>query len=1025
MLPDTTPCPPAAAPPRRLSMAPTDDDNTENVDFTRAVDLPPRRPQSTMLGGAVRRPNGNDLDIVAEETSEPAPSGGPTGTGKTLLSKPAMRSRRMLGGVSGSSNVMSNEVRSQGDRTKGPGSKEAVISDLTRRSVEMMDYGGDETGDAKEDGGERRRTIFVPSDDTTMLTIHPGAHNTNRLDDTFQVGIPVDSTQTSDDSHAIKQKPLRKPKRLSLAAAPKRMPLGQLMQSPHNHAFQGESNDVAGAPTGKENIPPRFSMQSSIDGNQKPKPKPKRMSMIPDSQSGPLTIRIPNIRSAGLPPRKSAYKMRPTSQSAGLPSRNRASTTDHVPTAQSARLPPPKSASTTKLSPEPSFNTAQPAKSIKSVPEPKQEVLDIADKVAPPASLKVTIAERRRATKAANLQLFPLLTETVKHPEIFDDNWVDQQEIAVTHVTNVIFAEAGLAITADEWTIPELRAYMLATYDVEEVVILNNRLQAALQYGSIQPTVNPNYPHDRTRDIGLRRQFLNLWTNYNPKYLSAAVEVVTGRQLPSNNPLVANTIDPHAEKRNLNLFLESFFIYDVGAQHPAGASEAMIAEARERKTLQRCLMLIWLLDRVQDEGQIPMLLFRPKSQLKSSAGVLEALGRMLLPNSPNLETALSRLGYDVVYEQHPLSELQYHIDNLAVDLRDGVLLVKLVELLLYEDDKCLSPGGTTLSRRPDFNMADDVMLSEATWGTDQVFDDERSHLPEPILTRHLRYPCISDAQKLWNIRLAIDAFNAACYRDGFPQADIDPRNILYGHRVKTIRLLTNITSFYGHIHLVDFGLLLADVKRAGIDTSCLPNNEIGARTFGEVVGLLQAWATVHAAEHGIPVDDMTTSFGGPRVWLALCKTYGPEHIAQRPTLEKYLQLLGCGQFWSEQFYNINRNPTRNTTIANLAYLAATVLPRDRKLRSVRILQRVWRKKQEWKEMRRRIVYMSVGRECAVLGETRVHVLTTVLKMQRAWRSVLAKRVEELIRGVLAFQPLAKGWVVRNKGKAASHVIGGW
>jgi abnormal spindle-like microcephaly-associated protein len=65
--------------------------------------------------------------------------------------------------------------------------------------------------------------------------------NTDRLDDTFQIGVPIDATQLSDENNAIKQKPMRKPKRLSLAAAPKRMPLGQMAQSP-----QGVSMDVAG-----------------------------------------------------------------------------------------------------------------------------------------------------------------------------------------------------------------------------------------------------------------------------------------------------------------------------------------------------------------------------------------------------------------------------------------------------------------------------------------------------------------------------------------------------------------------------------------------------------------------------------------------------------------------------------------------------------------------------------------------------------------------------------------------------------
>src|SRR5579862_2581967 len=100
----------------------------------------------------------------------------------------------------------------------------------------------------------RRRTIYVPSEDTTIMTIHPGA--SLRAGDRGRLASKhpnLDLVTVSEDDGEmvdhIKQRATRK----SLAAAPKRAPLSQVFRA---NQGQPSSLEIAGAGSGKENIPP-------------------------------------------------------------------------------------------------------------------------------------------------------------------------------------------------------------------------------------------------------------------------------------------------------------------------------------------------------------------------------------------------------------------------------------------------------------------------------------------------------------------------------------------------------------------------------------------------------------------------------------------------------------------------------------------------------------------------------------------------------------------------------------------------
>lgn len=103
----------------------------------------------------------------------------------------------------------------------------------------------------------RRRTIYVPSDDTTYLTIHPGqsVHEPRKARETSP-DIGLDLVTVSDEDTTSLVSALKKEKKVlrkSLAAPPKRGPLSTSSRSLQSVSF---SSDVAGSGGGKENVPP-------------------------------------------------------------------------------------------------------------------------------------------------------------------------------------------------------------------------------------------------------------------------------------------------------------------------------------------------------------------------------------------------------------------------------------------------------------------------------------------------------------------------------------------------------------------------------------------------------------------------------------------------------------------------------------------------------------------------------------------------------------------------------------------------
>jgi len=165
--------------------------------------------------------------------------------------------------------------------------------------------------------------------------------------------------------------------------------------------------------------------------------------------------------------------------------------------------------------------------------------------------------------------------------------------------------------------------------------------------------------------------------------------------------------------------------------------------------LRRVLTLIVFLDGAKRGDVIPssVLLFRKAAMVKSSQDFLHILCRDYISGIGHLPKYLAQVGVTVSFQQDPLDELEFTVSNLATDLRDGVRLGKLAEIL---------------------GQSNGVL-------------------------EQMRLPAISRLQKVFNVSVSLSALSCL----GIPNVDnIHPNYIVDGHRPQVLKMLWSVmTSF--------------------------------------------------------------------------------------------------------------------------------------------------------------------------------------------------------------------------------------
>ncbi|KOB64931.1 Microtubule binding protein, partial [Operophtera brumata] len=240
-------------------------------------------------------------------------------------------------------------------------------------------------------------------------------------------------------------------------------------------------------------------------------------------------------------------------------------------------------------------------------------------------------------------------------------------------------------------------------------------------------------------DVGLQKLIMELILSYNPLWLRIGLEAIYGIVLPlkSNNDIEGLTTfiiqrmfkNPHLKNKNSksnapNMLLPAYM------------------EAIKKFTLKKFFMLVLFLDQAKQRKLIQHdpCLFCRNAICKESREIVIRFTREVIAGIGDITKHLRPLGYVVCHKQSYLDEYKYAVHNLALDIKDGVRLTKVMEIIMMKNG----------------------------------------------LLNQLRTPAISRLQKIHNVQVALNALKEANFKiDG----EITAADIADGHREKTLSLL--------------------------------------------------------------------------------------------------------------------------------------------------------------------------------------------------------------------------------------------
>ncbi|KAI9721386.1 MAG: hypothetical protein M1828_005135 [Chrysothrix sp. TS-e1954] len=853
----------------------------------------------------------------------------------------------------------------------------------------------------------RRRTIYIPSEDTTIASIHPGKDNRHRecgssnarQSDVFLDMANITNVDAQNGHVRIpllnEQSQRSTSRRQSLAAAPKRVPLQQSSSHTQNSVYGA---DVEGSGGGKENVPP--------GGIREVKRSGKRASLMFPQRLARNTV--PNL--------ETLQEHSPSFVSAEVSPSTAHSTDCKLVDQEAASLHPQKHET----------NSTIPPKPINGPKGVRQAQLSGSMTTASVTRPQSSASQRHRPTKGLGIpkrsinsrqsQVFPVITEHIEYSELYEDDWLSHQEIVMTHLINDLFNKFRLDEGLRTKSKADSRADLLSVYQDKDILLLYRRLQASLQFGALTiPTDTLDQVARFQSDFGQQQRFLDLWLKtYKLQSLEVALETVVGRQIAKGSGASECRSPRSIHTKPIASFLKSFLIKHQDAKSELGVRTASGTQSTSmglneqigvawqwRRTVLRSLMLILLLDRGQEAKLLGGCLFQVTSPYKSSMAVLQGLCRLLVPSIGDVSRVLSHLTYTVTYVQTPLDEFQFSIGNIATDLRDGIRLTKLVETLVHPTDQT-----TQLDQVSASNAAQDGLPSIT--GSSCA---ERSL----SLSQHLRVPSLSRAQGVYNVQIALSALSEL--PDKGPELeDINAENIVDGHREKTLRLLWCLMGLRGMAYLVDFHLVDKEIKRldcqwmtqprAGRESADLPHDDEHAEppyltANQRHEALLKSWAVKIGRKHGLAINNLSTSFSDGLAYTAIVGEYASFQSVERRTkvitgdknnetrlndLVEILKTMGCSQAFVDLFRN-STIPTSKTTTLLLAFLASRLLPPAERPIAAKTIQAAWRRSQARFSLRQRTKLAWLARDCAAVVQQRQKELWAARVIQRKWKEV--------------------------------------
>ncbi|XP_047443910.1 abnormal spindle-like microcephaly-associated protein [Mugil cephalus] len=365
------------------------------------------------------------------------------------------------------------------------------------------------------------------------------------------------------------------------------------------------------------------------------------------------------------------------------------------------------------------------------------------------------------------------------------------------------------------------------------------------------------------KDIGERKKVLNWLLSYNPLWLRIGLETIFGELI---------SLESNSDALGLAMFILQRLLWnpDIAAEYRHARVPNLYKDGHEealsRFTLKKLLLLVCFLDKAKESRLIEHdpCLFCVDAEFKATKDLLLAFSRDFLSGEGILPRHLGYLGLAVSHVQTPLDEFNFAVKNLAVDLKCGIRLVRVMELLVQ--DWSLSPK--------------------------------------------LRLPAISRLQKVHNVDVALQVLRSK----GVDLKDdhgslIDSRDIVDGHREKTLSLLWKII-FAFHVEVIldeellrdEIGFLNRTLRiklrlaslRADRGPQPSPAKTRGTYEHGSTkITLLMEWVRAVCDFYSLKVENFTVAFSDGRVLCYLIHHYHPGLLPETSVSHSTTQTVEC------------------------------------------------------------------------------------------------------------------------------------
>ena len=189
--------------------------------------------------------------------------------------------------------------------------------------------------------------------------------------------------------------------------------------------------------------------------------------------------------------------------------------------------------------------------------------------------------------------------------------------------------------------------------------------------------IRPNRPI--WKDVGLKKDLLLTLLSYHPLWLRLGLGAIFHCPVPVSHKMDSEMIRKFLQQ---NLFSSAVTssTFSLPGLFIKGHNQVVC-----KLILLKFFSLILLLDMAKDRKLIDHdpCLFDKNSRVNSSREMLLYFCSFLQGDG-DITERLNNIGYRVSYKQTSLDEFDYQVRDMAVDLRDGVRLSRLVELLTQD-----------------------------------------------------------------------------------------------------------------------------------------------------------------------------------------------------------------------------------------------------------------------------------------------------------------------------------------------------